>query len=94
MSRKSNILQPRQASYQDTYAWILYQQSKYEKALEWVLKALENGGDKSGVIVEHYGDILFKLGEEAKALEQWELALQLGDHSDELTKKVETKKLP
>ena len=94
MSRKSNILQPRQASYQDTYAWILYQQSKYEKALEWILKALENGGDKSGVIVEHYGDILFKLGEEAKALEQWELALQLGDHSDELTKKVETKKLP
>lgn len=94
MSRKSNILQPRQASYQDTYAWILYQQSKYEKALEWILKALENGGDKSGVIVEHYGDILFKLGEEAKALEQWELALQLGDHSDELAKKVETKKLP
>lgn len=94
MSRKSNILQPRQASYQDTYAWILYQQSKYEKALEWILKALENGGDKSGVIVEHYGDILFKLGEEAKAIEQWELALQLGDHSDELAKKVETKKLP
>lgn len=94
MSKKSNILQPRQASYQDTYAWILYQQGKYEKALEWILKAMENGGQKSGVIVEHYGDILFKLGEESKALEQWNIALELGDHSDELAQKVEMKKLP
>ena len=94
MSKKSNILQPRQASYQDTYAWILFQKSEYEEALEWILKAMKNGGDKSGVIVEHYGDILFKLGEEAKALEQWKIALELGDHSDELTEKVESKKLP
>jgi tetratricopeptide (TPR) repeat protein len=94
MSKKSNLLQPRQASYQDTYAWILYQQGKYEVALEWILKALKNGGDKSGVIVEHYGDILFKLGEEAKALDQWNLALELGDHSDELPEKIKAKKLP
>ncbi len=94
MSKKSNILQPRQASYQDTYAWILFQKSEYEEALEWILKAMKNGGEKSGVIVEHYGDILFKLGEEAKALEQWKIALELGDHSEELSEKVESKKLP
>ena len=94
MSKKSNLLQPRQASYQDTYAWILYQQNKYEEALEWILKALNNGGEKSGVIVEHYGDILFKLGEEAKAIEQWNAALELGDHSDELPNKIKAKKLP
>jgi tetratricopeptide (TPR) repeat protein len=94
MSKKSNLLQPRQASYQDTYAWILYQQNKYEEALEWILKALKNGGEKSGVIVEHYGDILFKLGEDAKAIEQWNAALELGDHSDELPGKIKAKKLP
>ena len=94
MSRKSNVLEPRQASYQDTYAWILYQKKEYEEALEWILKAMKNGGDKSGVIVEHYGDILFKLGEEEKALEQWRIALELGDHSDELIEKIERKKLP
>lgn len=94
MSKKSNVLEPRQSSYQDTYAWILYQKNEYEEALEWILKAMKNGGEKSGVIVEHYGDILFKLGEEAKALEQWKIALELGDHSDELTEKVERKKLP
>jgi tetratricopeptide (TPR) repeat protein len=94
MSKKSNVLEPRQASYQDTYAWILYQRGEYEKALEWILKALKNGGEKSGVIVEHYGDILFNLGEEAKALEQWKIAAELGDHSDELADKIESKKLP
>lgn len=94
MSKKSNLLQPGQASYQDTYAWILYQQNKFELALEWILKAMENGGAKSGVIVEHYGDILFKLGEEEKALHQWNLALELGDHSHELPEKIKAKKLP
>lgn len=94
MSRRSNVLQSRQPSYQDTYAWILYQQNKYEDALEWILKAMENGGSKSGVIVEHYGDILYKLGETQKAMEQWKAALQLDDHSDELPEKVNGTRLP
>jgi len=95
MSKKANILQPREANYQDTYAWIVFQQGKYETALEWILKAIEGGGNKSGVIVEHYGDILYKLGEASKAMEQWKLALLLGgEHSDELMDKIDGAKLP
>lgn len=94
MSKKANLLQPREANYQDTYAWILYQQEKYESALEWILKAIKGGGSTSGTIVEHYGDILFKLGEKDKALEQWKLALELGDHSEELLSKIEGTKFP
>lgn len=94
MSRRSNVLQSRQPSYQDTYAWILFQQKKYKEALEWILKAIENGGGKSGTIVEHYGDILYKLGETEKAMEQWKIALELGDHSDDLQEKVNGNRLP
>ena len=94
LSKKSNLLQPRQASYQDTYAWILYQQGKYTKAQEWILKALQNGGDKSGVIVEHYGDILHKLGNTSESVSQWKKAIELGDHSDELNQKIDGTKLP
>ncbi len=94
LSKKSNLLQPRQASYQDTYAWILFQQKKYPEAKEWIEKALENGGAKSGVIVEHHGDILFKLGNETAALEQWKKARELGEHSDELSQKIAGTKLP
>lgn len=94
MSKKANLLQPREPNYQDTYAWILYQQGKYESALEWILKSMEGGGGKSGVIVEHYGDILHKLGETAKAMEQWKLALELDDHTEDLSAKIEGTKLP
>ncbi len=94
LSRKSNILQPRQASYQDTYAWILFQQAKFADAKEWIEKALANGGQQSGVIVEHYGDILYKLDEKEQAVVQWKSAKELGDYSDDLLMKIEGKKHP
>lgn len=94
MSRRSNVLQSREPNYQDTYAWILYQQKKYEEALEWIMKAIQNGGGKSGVIVEHYGDILFKLDRKTEALDQWKAALELNDHSEELQEKINGTKLP
>lgn len=94
MSKRSNLLEPRQASYQDTYAWILYQQEKYDEALEWIVKALENGGANSGLIVEHHGDILFRLGRKEEAMEQWQIAAELDDHTDALQDKIDGKQLP
>ena len=41
------------------------------------------------MIVEHYGDILFKLGEVTDALEQWKAAKILGDTSDMLERKID-----
>jgi predicted negative regulator of RcsB-dependent stress response len=50
--------------------------------------AIKNGGDKNGVIVEHYGDILFMLGEKEKAMEQWKNALDKGEVSEFLSEKI------
>ena len=93
MSRRSNELQPGQASFQDTYAWILYQQGKLNDAKLWMEKALNNGGQSSGVIVEHYGDILYKLGDQDGALENWLKAKALGDASDLIDKKITDRQL-
>lgn len=93
MSRRSNELEPGQASFQDTYAWILYQQGKLNDAKVWMEKALNNGGHSSGVIVEHYGDILYKLGDEDGALENWHKAKALGDTSDLIDKKIADRQL-
>jgi predicted negative regulator of RcsB-dependent stress response len=46
----------------------------------------------SAEVLEHYGDILFKTGEEEKALEQWRKAKELGSDSKTLDKKIKTKK--
>jgi tetratricopeptide (TPR) repeat protein len=93
MSRRSNVLRSEQPSYQDTYAWILYQQEKYAEALEWIDKAIANGGGRSGTIVEHRGDILFRLGRKDEAMTEWKKAKELGDVSDALENKLSTGQL-
>lgn len=93
MSKKANDLVPNNNSYQDTYAWILYQLGEYPEARVWIEKAIANGGANSGVIIEHYGDILFQLGEVENALTQWRKAFDLGGASELIDKKIEDKKL-
>lgn len=92
MSAKSNELAPDQASFQDTYGWILYKMGEFEEANKWIDKALGNSS-QSGVILEHKGDILFKLGEKTKALEFWKKARETGDASQYIDKKIEDGKL-
>ena len=48
---------------------------------------------KSGVIVEHYGDVLFQLGETTKAIEQWKKAKATGTTSTLIDKKITEMKL-
>jgi len=93
MSYKCNELEEDNGTYQDTYAWILYELKEYEEAKEWMEKALKNGGDKSAVVVEHYGDILYQLGNVGAAIIQWKKAKELGEASKFLDKKLEDGKL-
>lgn len=96
MSRRSNILEENNSSFQDTYAWIKYMQGDYKEAKEWMEKAMSNmsqdGGDRP-VLFEHYGDILFKLDDLKGALEYWEKALEAGGDESILGEKIRTKAL-
>jgi tetratricopeptide (TPR) repeat protein len=91
MSKKSNELEQGNASFEDTYAWVLFKQKKYTEARIWIEKAIKHNPE-SGTQYEHYGDILFKIGEAAKALEQWKLAKAKGEKSSTLEKKIYEKK--
>jgi len=93
MGRKANQLVKDNSSYEDTYAWVLYKQKQYEEAKKWIEKALEHGGEKNGVILEHYGDLFFQLGQTEKAFEYWKKAKAAGKHSDLLDKKIADKKM-
>jgi tetratricopeptide (TPR) repeat protein len=93
MSFKCNELEQNNGTYQDTYAWILYKLKDYENAKKWMLKSLKNGSDVSAVVVEHYGDILYKLGEIEEAIIQWEKAKKLGVGSKNLDEKIAEQKL-
>jgi len=91
MSRRSNELDPDNSSSEDTYAWILFKLKKYEEARIWIERALQHDS-KSAVQLDHYGDILYFLGEKEKALDQWRAAKEMGLRSETLDKKIDEKK--
>ncbi|MFQ3336381.1 MAG: tetratricopeptide (TPR) repeat protein [Flavobacteriales bacterium] len=92
LSKKSNNIYPKNASFNDTYGWILFQQEKFEEAEIWLKKSIENGGNLSGTVLEHYGDVMIQLNKESEALKYWNLAKEAGDFSDKLTDKIKDKK--
>jgi len=77
------------ATYLDTHAWVLYTMKEYQKAREFLERALKQEKGLSGTIVEHYGDVLFQLGEKDKAIEQWKKARSMGENSTNIDKKIE-----
>ena len=73
----------------DTYAWIFYKKKNYEKAREWIDRALDIEGDKPQAdVLDHAGDIYFMNREVPKAVEFWEKALKLNPDNEILRKKV------
>jgi tetratricopeptide (TPR) repeat protein len=92
MSKHSNDLQPATASFEDTYAWILFKQKKYAEAKVWMEKALVNDKDHNAVQIEHYGDIMFYLGNVEAAVENWKKAKAYGGQSSVLERKINEKK--
>jgi tetratricopeptide (TPR) repeat protein len=75
MTQRALKAEPNNPSYLDTMGWIYYQQGKYEKALEYIGRAVAQG-ETSATIYEHLGDVYYKLGNIPKALEAWKEALR------------------
>lgn len=88
MAQKAVKIEPGNSSYLDTYAWVLFRQGRYSEAEISLQKALDAGGDSNAVILEHYGDVQYKLNNENKALEYWQKAKKTGKSSDLLDKKI------
>ena len=74
MAKKANELMPGNASFEDTYGWVLFKLEEYEEAKIQMEKSLTNGGSERPVILDHYGDVLYMLGEYDKAVEYWQQA--------------------
>ncbi|WP_224744094.1 tetratricopeptide repeat protein [Pontibacter aquaedesilientis] len=82
---------PANPTYLDTYAWVLYKMEDYNGALKYLEQAIAYSEDAA--IVEHYGDVLFKLGKRDEAVRQWEKAKLKGEASAFIDRKIKEKKL-
>ncbi len=92
MAKKAVENNPNNNTFIDTYAWVLFMRSKYKEAKKVMEKAI-NSGKVSAIHFEHYGDILFKLGDVDMAVEQWQKAKGLNPKSELIDKKIADRKL-
>lgn len=89
MSYQTIIEEPENATFLDTYAWILFKRERYAEAKEYIDKALSHlESDQNATIVEHAGDIYALNGEMDKAVEYWKRAIKEGGDAKILRKKI------
>ncbi|MBP5565927.1 MAG: tetratricopeptide repeat protein [Bacteroidales bacterium] len=74
MSKITVEKDPDNATYLDTYGWILYLRKKYQQAKPYFKHAMLYGGRDSAVILEHYAKVLDALGEKDLAQSFYMLA--------------------
>lgn len=92
MSYKTVKAEPNNATYLDTYAWILFEKGNYAEARLYIDDALKSNTEGSNVIIEHCGDIYYMTGDVDGALKFWKQALEKGNTSKTLKQKIQKKK--
>lgn len=92
MSYKTIKAQPKNGTFLDTYAWILFRQERYAEARIYIDQTLQCDSDSSAVIVEHAGDIYAKCGDMDKAVSLWQDALRKAPDNEVLARKIRQRK--
>jgi len=93
MAKLANDISPDNGAYLDTYAWVFYKEGNYTNAKIWEDKSLAHGGQKDAAVLDHYGDIVYMVGDKDTALDYWQKAKSMGLNSDLLNRKIQDKKL-
>ena len=93
MSKKAVEAEPDNATYLDTFGWILYNMGKPEEALTHFKRAMIYGGMESPVILDHYAEVLFALKEYDRAMVYWNKALLINNGEvEDLQKRIQKRK--
>ena len=88
MSKKTLDEEPQNATYLDTYSWILFKMERYEEAKAYAEKILSLDTALDYVVLHHIGDIYAKCGDIDKAVIYWQEARKTGDETKILEKKI------
>lgn len=92
MSYKTVVAEPKNATYLDTYAWILFMQERYAEAKIYIEQAVQNDSDSNEVIIEHAGDIAAMNNDIERAVDYWKKASAKAPDNQILKRKIRQKK--
>ena len=79
MSRRTIEAEPDNSTYLDTFGWILYLLGRPEEAKTHFKRAMLYGGKESPVIMDHYAEVLYALGEYDRAMVYWNNARMINN---------------
>lgn len=80
--------EPDNATYLDTYAWVLYKRKAYPLAKLYMKKAIEKSPTPDATYWAHYAEILTGAGDYEEAKKAWKKALELGYNGEEVDKGI------
>jgi tetratricopeptide (TPR) repeat protein len=82
--KRALLIKPDNPYIMDSLAWAFYHKGMLNEALELMKRAIAKAKDDDPVMREHFGDIYFKLGQSAKARDQWLRSLELDPKNQKL----------
>lgn len=93
MSYKTIKAEPKNGTYLDTYAWILFMEERYAEAKPYIDEALKNrdSTENNSTVLEHAGDIYAMNGIIDEAVEYWKQAYDDDHKTDLLEWKINNK---
>lgn len=94
MSYKTIKAEPKNGTYLDTYAWILFMEERYHEAKIYIDQAINNldSTQNNNTVIEHAGDIYSMNGLTGQALKFWRQSYDAGNKTDILGLKLKEKR--
>ena len=94
MSHKTIVAEPKNPTFLDTYAWILFNEERYAEAKIYIDQTLANMDSTldNTAILEHAGDIYSMVGLTDEAVKYWKQALEKKADNAVLPKKIKQRK--
>lgn len=78
MAERANALMDGNATFLDTYGWVLYRLGRYDEAKEILRRAVTLDTTKNFEILLHFGELLSVMGEEVMSEFYWQRAAAYG----------------
>jgi len=91
LSRLTIEMEPTNATYLDTYGWILFKTGEIKEAKKYIELAIRNGAYNNSEVLDHYGDIMLEIGNCLEAIEAWETIKEVDTEYD-INEKLESVK--
>jgi tetratricopeptide (TPR) repeat protein len=82
-------LEPNNAAYLDSLAWVLYRLGRPRAALPWMLKAVRLAEEPDSTLYDHLGDIYQSLKRPTDAAEAWRKSLEV-EPDDQVQQKLDS----